>query len=173
MVWDPTYKVTKKKTKEELEQSRLESVQYEPAVPLASVTEYIPNEPPNDDHEHVKYEIEKDENVTWYKQATPNVLLAKTDDQLNYVLNRPSHVACSRQIELYKCRSTNVFLLIFLVLLMPQLAMGSDMEKERKEADLFGTLVMTVSFILLSTAFPQTYPKTIPQDFCVLSIPQK
>ena len=155
MVWDPTYKAAKKKTKEELVQSRLESVQHEQAAPSPSMTEYVPTEPQDDGHEHLRNEIEKDEDVTWYEQVAPNVLLVRTDNQLNlnYVLRRPSHVARSPQIEPYKCRSTNFFVWMFLVLLMPQLAMGNEGEEEGKEADLFGTLLMTITLILLSTAF--------------------
>ena len=36
---------------------------------------------------------------------------------------------------------------------MPQLAMGNEGGKEEKEADLFGTLVMTITFILLGAFF--------------------
>ena len=73
LVWDPTYKAAKKKTKEELAQSRLESV-HEPTAPSTSNKECVPTEPQGDGYEDFKNEIETDEHVSWYEQATPSVL---------------------------------------------------------------------------------------------------
>ena len=71
LVWDPTYKAAKKKTKDELLQSRMESVHEHVQPPAAPAAENDGSEHTPADNKLAMKEIEMDEPVSWYEQATP------------------------------------------------------------------------------------------------------
>ena len=70
LVWDPSYKAAKKKTEEELQQSRLESVQEDPKIQ----PDMEHHEPPDglEPCEPEGFEIKVDEHVSAEDQDTPN-----------------------------------------------------------------------------------------------------
>ena len=159
LVWDPSYKAAKKKTKAELQQSLAESI-HVPPPPLV-------NEEPNLHEEHMQpidenlaeNDVHVDEQVFWNEEifrnsmVPENVIFARTDQKLEYVTHSPSHVG-SRSLELYHGRKTN-FMFWFLLLFMAPLLVKADsaIVETEAEMDWFGTTVCTLFLLLLSTAF--------------------
>ena len=88
------------------------------------------SEHPPADNEPVMKETETDEPVPWYEQATPNVLMAKTNDQLTYVYRRSCHVDRCHTDKIYSCRSKNVICWLWLIFMMPLLVSGHENGKE-------------------------------------------
>ena len=153
LVWDPTYKAAKKKTKEELLQSRMESVHDHVQVPASPTAVNEWSELSGADYKSAKMEIEMDEPVSWYEQATPNVLMAKTNDQLTYVFRRSCHVDRCRK-KVYICRLKNVICWLWLIFLVPQLAYGIEFGMEKKEdANVLGIALCALFCMVLSSVF--------------------
>ena len=135
LVWDPSYKAAKKKTKAELQQSLAESIQV-PTQPLPDEENHLPEEHLEPIDEHLpENEVFVDEQVFWNEEISRNALfpenvrLARTDLKLKYVSHSPSHVE-SRVVEPFTGRMPNVMFWCLLLFMAPQLASATHAESE-------------------------------------------
>ena len=153
LVWDPSYKAAKKKTKAELQQSLAESI-HVPPPPMVNEEHMQPI-----DENLVENDVNVDEQVFWNEEifrnsmVPENVMFARTDQKLEYVTHSPSHVG-SRSLELYHGRKTN-FMFWFLLLFMAPLMVKAESAIAEAEAEMgwFGTFVCTFFLLFVSTAF--------------------
>ena len=159
LVWDPSYKAAKKKTKAELQQSLAESIQV-PTQPLPDEENHLPEEHLEPIDEHLpENEAFVDEQVFWNEEISRNALfpenvrLARTDLKLKYVSHSPSHVE-SRMVEPFTGRMPNVMFWCLLLFMAPQLSSATHAESEAgAEVDWFGVMLCTFFVLILSTAF--------------------
>ena len=161
LVWDPSYKAAKKKTKEELQQSRLESVQESPKVQFEdesliqpdNLDLYEPFETEEIEHNVDENLLDEDQDPT-NEQVLENVMCARTDDAIVYVNRRSSHVVPGRLTK--PCAGFMKYLLqlLCLVVMVPQLVVGTDLTTEKKEeVDFVGMILFTGFLMVMSSAF--------------------
>ena len=161
LVWDPSYKAATKKSKEELQQSRIESVQESPKVQfkdeslnqsdnMVHYEPYVTEELERNVNEHP---IDEDQDPT-NKQVHENVIFARTNDAIVYVNRRSSHVVPGRLTEPCAGFKKYFLQLLCLFVMVPQLVVGTDLtDKKKEEIDFFGMLLFTGFLMVMSSAF--------------------
>ena len=161
LVCDPSYKAAKKKTKEELQQSRLESVQESPKVQFEdesisqpdNLDPHEPFETEEIEHNVDEHLLDEDQDPT-NEQALENVMCARTDDAIVYVNRRSSHVVPGRLTKPCAGFMKYFLQLLCLVVMVPQLVVGTDLTTEKKEeVDFVGMILFTGFLMVMSSAF--------------------